>query len=533
MNNEMLLKGLKSTDVEILRAQFGFNDSYVNKPSIFVSFYKQVFHLINLIILVFIGIMFYFKFATFGAIILSIFIIYTILNTILRFIISNLLYSKLKTVSYQTSVIRDGMLLRIPSKELVPQDIILLTNGDITPADVSIIKTQGLEVNEYFINLQDQINTRVELSIIPCYTIITKGLAYAQVNNIGKEIQNKEHSPFASHEIKTNFNLAYNILRYKILSRVTNTNTILKSEKVINKLKKINLLTLDNLEILTKNNSHIENVIVNNPKLYSYILKVPNDNFNNVIDSKIIDYAAKFASIRTVLNTGNYVDNIVFDNNTRLSGYKFQNGILWFGSPKDILNKLVADELFKLDINSAIELEESNGLKAIGIGWSDSNDYSRSYLGTFLLKDEIKDDTTDVVNKLKNNDVKIKLISNDSLFVCTNIAINANIISSKELCINASELNFKNEEVLIEQVKFYSVFGRTNSKQKNAIIKALSKTYNLAHLDSVSNSFNIHDSVSVIIALNSSSNATKAGADIIITQPELSLIKDSIVKVKK
>ncbi|MBN3909254.1 MAG: HAD-IC family P-type ATPase [Nostoc sp. NMS1] len=53
-----------------------------------------------------------------------------------------------KAITTEAIVIRDGEKLRIPSRELVPGDIVLLTSGDKVPADLRLIQVRNLQIDE-------------------------------------------------------------------------------------------------------------------------------------------------------------------------------------------------------------------------------------------------------------------------------------------------------------------------------------------------------------------------------------------------
>ncbi|PKN67590.1 MAG: carbonate dehydratase [Deltaproteobacteria bacterium HGW-Deltaproteobacteria-15] len=53
-----------------------------------------------------------------------------------------------KTLVSAATVIRDGAKLQLDSSELVPGDIVLLQSGDRVPADMRLIKTRDLQINE-------------------------------------------------------------------------------------------------------------------------------------------------------------------------------------------------------------------------------------------------------------------------------------------------------------------------------------------------------------------------------------------------
>ncbi|MEO1070310.1 MAG: HAD-IC family P-type ATPase, partial [Cyanobacteria bacterium J06638_6] len=48
----------------------------------------------------------------------------------------------------ETTVLREGQLLQVPSQDLVPGDIVMLTSGDKVPADLRLLKTRNLQVDE-------------------------------------------------------------------------------------------------------------------------------------------------------------------------------------------------------------------------------------------------------------------------------------------------------------------------------------------------------------------------------------------------
>ncbi|HNV87217.1 MAG TPA: cation-transporting P-type ATPase [Candidatus Omnitrophota bacterium] len=53
-----------------------------------------------------------------------------------------------RSMTTQTTVLRDGVEKSVPSTELVPGDIVILVSGDKVPADMRLIKIRELQVNE-------------------------------------------------------------------------------------------------------------------------------------------------------------------------------------------------------------------------------------------------------------------------------------------------------------------------------------------------------------------------------------------------
>jgi cation-transporting P-type ATPase F len=53
-----------------------------------------------------------------------------------------------KAITTEATIIRDGQKIRVPSRELVPGDIVLLTSGDKVPADLRLIQVRNLQIDE-------------------------------------------------------------------------------------------------------------------------------------------------------------------------------------------------------------------------------------------------------------------------------------------------------------------------------------------------------------------------------------------------
>ncbi|NJK63417.1 MAG: HAD-IC family P-type ATPase [Synechococcaceae cyanobacterium SM2_3_1] len=76
----------------------------------------------------------------------------TIINALIGYVqeakAEDAIASLAKTVTTETTVLRDGQRLRIPSADLVPGDIVLLTSGDKVPADLRLMQVWSLQVDE-------------------------------------------------------------------------------------------------------------------------------------------------------------------------------------------------------------------------------------------------------------------------------------------------------------------------------------------------------------------------------------------------
>lgn len=76
----------------------------------------------------------------------------TLINAIIGYVqeakAEGAIASLAKAVTTETTVLREGQPLRIPSRDLVPGDLVVLTSGDKVPADLRLLRVRNLQVDE-------------------------------------------------------------------------------------------------------------------------------------------------------------------------------------------------------------------------------------------------------------------------------------------------------------------------------------------------------------------------------------------------
>lgn len=148
--------GLSKTEIEKQRNIYGYNEIKKNNKNKWYHFlFRSVFTPFNCILIGIALILSYTDVYLASSPSYANIIIISILITISTFLDffseyrSNLAAEKLKQlVSASTTVIRDKQEIEIPFKELVPGDTILLSAGDMIPADLRIIESKDLYVRQ-------------------------------------------------------------------------------------------------------------------------------------------------------------------------------------------------------------------------------------------------------------------------------------------------------------------------------------------------------------------------------------------------
>ena len=142
-------QGLKSSDVEERREKYGANElleAARKRPvQIFFEQFKDllvVILLVAAVISAFLG-----KFES-AVVILVVVLVNGMLGTLQHVKAEQSLQSLKKLSSPVAKVIRDGQRLEIPSREVVPGDIIHLEAGDYVSADGRVVESHSVQLNE-------------------------------------------------------------------------------------------------------------------------------------------------------------------------------------------------------------------------------------------------------------------------------------------------------------------------------------------------------------------------------------------------
>lgn len=85
-----------------------------------------------------------------------------------------------KAVTTETTVLRDGQPLRIPSRDLVPGDLVLLASGDKIPADLRLLRVRNLQVDESALT-GESVPVEKSIQVLPADTPLAErhNMAYA------------------------------------------------------------------------------------------------------------------------------------------------------------------------------------------------------------------------------------------------------------------------------------------------------------------------------------------------------------------
>jgi len=200
---EIEKQGLSNTQVLELRQKYGFNEIKVENKSHFLKLFCHQFVSFLVLILVFATILsFAFGDVLDGIAIFAIIVINGIIGFLQEYKAENAVKALKKMLIPKTVVYRNGIQLEISSRELVPGDLVFLSEGDKIPSDCDILQAFAFRVDESILTGESKTVYKKEGQVFSG-TLVTSGKAYVKVTHIGKDTQFGKIVSLVAKEKKT------------------------------------------------------------------------------------------------------------------------------------------------------------------------------------------------------------------------------------------------------------------------------------------------------------------------------------------
>ena len=195
--------GLSEPEAAKRLSENGFNEiREIHKTPLLIRFLDQFTHFLAIVLWIGSGLSFLSDYlhpgegmSTLGVAIIGVILINAVFTFIQEYRAEKALEALKKLLPFYVRVMREGKEKEIHSREVVPGDIILLSEGDMIPADARLIESSVLKVNnasltgESEANLRDHKPSQGELlessNIVFAGTTVTSGSGEALVFAIG------------------------------------------------------------------------------------------------------------------------------------------------------------------------------------------------------------------------------------------------------------------------------------------------------------------------------------------------------------
>lgn len=170
-----------------------------------------------------------------------------------------------------------------------------------------------------------------------------------------------------------------------------------------------------------------------------------------------------------------------------------------------------------IDLHATVRKEDENGM---------------IFLGFITFYDPPKEGIADIIQRLKQDGISLKIISGDHPFVVKYIADQIGI-HQQEILIG-SDLMKMTEEALQHQVNRVNLFAEIEPIQKERIIRALQKNNHVVgFLGDGINDANALRTADVGISVDRAVDVAKDAADIILLEKDMRVIRDGVIEGRK
>ncbi len=617
-------EGLTSDEAEARLEDFGENIATATKKKGVLYFILNSFKDKFILILIVLAVVDYLTQDKVGAfIILGI----TFISALIRFVqdySTHRFNEKLKSeINIYTDVMRDKKQVELKQEHVVPGDIIVLSAGSVVPADLYLLESKDLFINQSQFtgettsiekNAYKEVKTD-DITDIPniCLmgTSVVSGNGRGLVIRTGKDtFIGKMNKKTEVKKDKTTFEegmslitnmlirymvvicvlvfVIYGLLRNNLseallfalsvavgitpsmLPMIVNVNltkgsknlakkkTLVKNIQSIQNLGSMDILCTDKTGTLTKNSIVLQKYINIEGEDDNYVLKCAVVNsklsagFKNLVDKAIIKYGEEHD-----IDISDYkrIDEIPFDYERKRQSIVVENeskySVITKGATEEIvkicdmayyqdkeqpMSKEIKDVIFKQAEKLAREGMQVIALAVkheyTGVDEFDKNDEKDlTFVGLIAFLDPPKMDAAKTIDKLKELQVTVKVLTGDNQYatetICRAVGLHDEIILGKDI----DELD---DYELSKTVEKYNVFARMNPLQKERVVKALKKNgHSVGYMgDGVNDAPSLHTS-DVGISVDEGTDIAKESSDIILLEQSLDVVYEGVVEGRK
>ena len=485
------------------------------------------------------------------------------------------------------NVVRNGQRIKIPTEELVIDDIVVFSAGNQICADAELIYGE-VRVNEALLTGEsDEIVKSVGKRLMSG-SVVASGVCYARLNLVGedsyiskltmeaKKIDHKEQSEmiasinklvlfvgiaiipigialFVQSYLYQKVDFSESIVSmvaaiigmipeglYLLATiamavsavRLAQNQVLLHDMKSIETLARVNVLCVDKTGTITKNEMKVcelinlnERDLVSERKLEELI-----SDFVSVMDSDNITIQAMKEHFVTVTNR--YCKcKYGFSSIYKYSAAEFSDGNYVLGAPEFVLREQYEE------YQSQVEELSLCGKRVLVFG-----EYKGKLTGKNLISEVIPMAFITFANPIRENakqtfkyfaeqEVCIKVISGDNPLTVSQIAKEAGIEGSENY-VDATTI--KSSKQLIDALKKYTVFGRVTPEQKRKIVHCLQKLGNTVAMtgDGVNDVLALKDA-DCSVAMASGSEAASQVAQVVLLDNDFSKMPSVVMEGRR
>lgn len=493
------------------------------------------------------------------------------------------LVQKLSIVAKENvHVVRNGVQQEIDTKELVMEDIVIISAGEQVPSDMEVIDGK-VEANEALLTGESDLIEKEIGDTLLSGSFIVSGQAYARVIHVGAENyavkitqEAKVHKPIQSElvnsirkvskftswviiplgiilfveafwlrdaGIKTSVVASAAALLgmlpkgLVLLISIALTTGVIKLAKKrilvqdmysIETLAHVDTLCLDKTGTITEGKMKVQKAIILHDKYEELFPQIIGSYLSESTDNNITMQAIR--DYYEVSNRFGAKEVLAFSSERKWGAIEFPEiGTVYLGAPE----RLVDDSR----LPEAVFTAQENGYRVLMLAIAEQqplNETKMPYLEPLAIleiDDPIRQNAKETLAYLKKEGIDLKVISGDNPVTVSNIARRAGLPGYESYI----DLSTKTTEAEVrEAVQQYTVFGRVSPQQKRTIVRELKDTEHVVAMtgDGVNDVLALREA-DCSIAMAEGDGATRQISNLVLLDSDFTTLPDVLFEGRR
>ena len=497
-----------------------------------------------------------------------------------------------KRLAPKARVLRDGTWHEIPSKELVPGDVVRVRLGDIVPADVKLMKGTYLLADESALTGESLPVEKHISDIAYAGAIIRQGEmdAYVVATGIssffGKTAKLVAEAKTVSHFQKAVIRIGnyliilaaimvsavviaalfrhanpLAILQFALILVVASIPVALpavltvtmavgaivlaKKEAIVSKLVSIeemagvDVLCSDKTGTITKNELTIAEARsfgkfeIDDALLYGALAS--REENHDPIDDAVITKAKSIRAVADVLGRYNVIDFKPFDpvlkkTEATVENQKGERFRVVKGAPQVVLSLVSNKTEIEDRVNEIVSTFAIKGHRALGVIKGNEAD-NWQFVGLLAIYDPPREDSAETIKTAQKMGINVKMVTGDHIAIARQIAQEVNLGTN---IIPASSFVEKPDSEAKGIIESADGFAQVFPEHKYRIVELLQEKGHIVGMtgDGVNDAPALKKA-DAGVAVDGATDAAKSAADVVLTKPGLSVIIDAIKESRR
>lgn len=257
---------------------------------------------------------------------------------------------------------------------------------------------------------------------------------------------------------------------------------------------------------------------------------------NKIINGNSTDKA--LISFMNYISDEKIIKKESFDSDKKYSLVETNNYIYYKGAPevlipkcKYYLNNDVEDSHVDFDyLNRVIAKYMHKGYRVISLCYKNKSNNNVVYVGSVLLKDEIRKDAKDGIKLIKSSGVKMIMVTGDSLDTALFISKELNLLNDDDIYLTSSDLSLMSDDEIKSKINKIKVVARAKPHDKSRLVKIIKEMNLVVGMtgDGINDAAALKK-CDVGFAMGSGTDVAKEASDIVILDDNINSISMAIL----